>query len=326
MNGTEMQKLTIDYEKCSNCRKCVELCPANVFEMQDRPVVVNEPGCTRCGVCADQCPKHAIVLETPNKTELGKYKLEFETKEEYRDAAKAMIDTLGLKKSPVAVKLVTNDLTIPTEVRPLEFPVRHCVAINMAAYGAVFYLPAASHACAAAKAALGMAKLPEKVKNGKVPYMHGLAASQTSAAKIMADIPKLEPGTVQGTLVAPLEKTPFDPDVVILTVNPKQAMWAANAYLFEAGGPRLNANFAGMQASCGDATVIPYMTDHVNFTVGCYGCRSAGKLADDEMYVGIPIRELPAVVRNLQGLKKAMRYLERSGEAGNYVPAAGAQM
>ncbi|MHA1427656.1 MAG: DUF169 domain-containing protein [Candidatus Helarchaeota archaeon] len=51
-----------------------------------------------------------------------------------------------------------------------------------------------------------------------------------------------------------------------------------------------------MQASCADATVTPILKNDVNFTVGCYGCRSAGKLADDEMYVGIPFNQLESVV------------------------------
>jgi len=131
----------------------------------------------------------------------------------------------------------------------------------------------------------------------------------------MDGIPKLQPGTAKGTLVAPLEKTQFDPDVIILIVTPKQAMWVANSLLFATGGPRITANFAGMQASCGDATVIPVLTNSVNFSPGCYGCRSAGKLADDEMYVGVALSRMADVVSGIKGLRKAMRFLDR-GQSG----------
>ena len=148
--------------------------------------------------------------------------------------------------------------------------------------------------------------------------MHGLAASEQSAAQVMTEIPRLPVGTAIGTVVGPLRSFNTDPQVVILVVKPKQAMWVANALLFETGTPRITANFAGMQASCADATTVPIKTGEVNFTLGCYGCRSAGKLGDDEMYVGIPIGKLEEVLKGLHGLRRAMGKLDdaehRQGE------------
>ena len=77
-------------------------------------------------------------------------------------------------------------------------------------------------------------------------------------------------------------------DVVILQRNPKQAMRVADSLLYHEEAPRIAADFAGMQTFCGDATNLPLLTGKTSFTLGCYGCRSAGKLEDDEMYVGIP--------------------------------------
>jgi len=93
----------------------------------------------------------------------------------------------------------------------------------------------------------------------------------------------------------------------VLVVTPFQAMWIVNAFLYDRGGPRLTANFAGMQASCGDATVIPYRTGKVDFSVGCYGCRSAGGLAPEEMYVGLPRADLDRLMGAMERLKRAMR-------------------
>jgi uncharacterized protein (DUF169 family) len=87
-------------------------------------------------------------------------------------------------------------------------------------------------------------------------------------------------------------------------------MWVANSLIFQSGGPRITANFAGMQAACGDVTAVPILTGNVNFSFGCYGCRSVGKLKDDEMYVGIPTLRIDAVVSGLRGLRRAMAKLE----------------
>ena len=304
-------KIAIDLESCIGCGKCVEICPANVFQMADyTPLIANEEDCTLCGVCVDQCPKKAIKIEALGDT--SKFITNLKGKEQYIEYTNQLQSILQLKKKPVAIKMVRPYEIVPPEIPELDIPIRHCISINLASYGAVFYLPKEKHACAAAKASLGIAELPEKVKNGQVPYMHGLAATQEAAARIMDEIPKLEPKSTIGTLVAPLDKAIFAPDVIVLTLIPKQAMWIANAVLFERGTPRITVNFAGMQASCGDATVLPILQNRINFSMGCYGCRSMGKLADSEMYVGIPLTQMDHIINGLKGLRKAMNSLEKN--------------
>lgn len=214
-----MMDLEIDHDGCIDCGKCVEICPANVFEMRDgEPTIEHYDDCTLCGVCADQCPENAIDIQLEGDT--SQYKIDFEAEQDYIDWSDSLKEILDLQKIPVGIRFVSESNDIPEEVKKLDFPVRHCVSINMGTLGTTFYLPAKQHACAAAKAALGMSELSEKVKNGKVPYMHGLASSQESAARIMDEIPKLTTNGTEGTLVSPLDKAPYDPQVIILVVRP----------------------------------------------------------------------------------------------------------
>jgi uncharacterized protein (DUF169 family) len=69
-----------------------------------------------------------------------------------------------------------------------------------------------------------------------------------------------------------------------------------------------------MQASCAVVTAVPIINQEVNFSLGCYGCRSAGKLGDDEMYVGIPMNRLESVVKGLSGLRRAMGALDKKAQ------------
>jgi len=311
-----MGKLKIERTTCTQCGVCVDICPNNALELRDDgPELAHPELCTECGVCEDQCPPHAIAvlrrqqLTTPGRKPTGDPK--------WVAASEKMVSLLGLTKPPVGIGLVRSADDVPTGFVTMDFPIRHCVSIHMASLGAAIHVPASQHACSAGKAAVGIAELPDKVKSGKVPHMHGLARSETAAARIMAEIPKLPAGTCTGTLVAPLSCFEQAPDVVILTCQPKQAMWVANSLLFETGGPRITANFAGMQASCGDVTALPILTGKVNFSLGCYGCRSAGKLKDDEMYVGIPSARVEEVTAGLQGLRRAMGKLERAHTPGD---------
>lgn len=306
----------IDHGACTGCGTCAEICPADVFEMDaGAPTVVDPEACTSCGVCADQCPTDAIDVEMATSTDVANSTGAFEADERFREWSRTLRETLGLETQPVAITLVEDPDQAPEGVSRPDQPLRHCVSIHEATQGATLFVPPEGHACAAGKAALGIESLPEKVANGTVPHMHGLASTQEAAARIMDEIPKLPAGSTVGTLVAPLASTPLEPDVVVLVARPERAMWATNALLYEDGGPRVSADFAGMQASCGDATARPTIEGEVNLSPGCYGCRSAGKLQDEELYVGIPIERMDEVVDGIEGLEPAMESL-RDGESG----------
>ena len=312
-----MDKVTVDRSTCTECGRCVDICPSSALELrEDGVALAHSDLCSECGVCQDQCPEGSITLASSGR--MPKARDVPEGDRHWMDLSKRLTSLLGLAKAPVGIKLLRPGERAPPGFVQLTSPIRHCVSIHMASLGAALYLPETGHACAAAKAALGIAELPEKVRSGKVPYMHGLASSEASAARIMKEIPKLPSGSVTGTLACPLSACREAPDVVVLTCLPKQAMWVANSLMFDEGGPRIAANFAGMQASCGDVTAVPVMTGKVNFSLGCYGCRSAGKLKDDEMYVGIPTAQLVQVVEALYGLRRAMGMLEKasSGPGG----------
>ena len=64
---------------------------------------------------------------------------------------------------------------------------------------------------------------------------------------------------MKAIVYAPLETSSFDPDVVVIICNPKQAMQLAQTMVYALGG-RLEADFAGIQSICGNAVTGPYTT------------------------------------------------------------------
>ena len=80
-------------------------------------------------------------------------------------------------------------------------------------------------------------------------------------------------------------------------------MWMALARVFETGG-RLELNTAILQATCVDVTIIPFLTQTLNASLGCYGCREATNLQDSECVIGFPIKDLEVIVTSLEKLNE----------------------
>ncbi|MBN1215148.1 MAG: ferredoxin family protein [Candidatus Lokiarchaeota archaeon] len=52
----------IDLDKCVGAGECVEVCPADVYELNNGKVTAENIGeCTDCLACQDVCPTNAIL-------------------------------------------------------------------------------------------------------------------------------------------------------------------------------------------------------------------------------------------------------------------------
>jgi NAD-dependent dihydropyrimidine dehydrogenase PreA subunit len=59
-----MYKIDVDVEKCIGCGECVEICPTEVYELQDEKAVpVNDEECVGCESCVEACEQEAITVE-----------------------------------------------------------------------------------------------------------------------------------------------------------------------------------------------------------------------------------------------------------------------
>jgi uncharacterized protein (DUF169 family) len=220
----------------------------------------------------------------------------------YAEMSKKIVDTLGLRKEPVAITLIKKGQSIPEGYSEPATPIRHCQSIMRARHGEMLVVPGSKQACPVGGSALGLVPLPEKVKSGEFHHNMGMFETSEGAAKTMAARAHLEQGSFIATAVAPLSKATLEPDVVVFTGTPEQMFWLIPAASTFSLGGRVTVDMAAVQASCVDSTVIPYVTGNVNISLGCFGCRKTTDILPEEMLVGVPKNKLAEIARSLDKL------------------------
>jgi NAD-dependent dihydropyrimidine dehydrogenase PreA subunit len=65
LNSYTETSLTLDTERCINCRRCMQVCPHAVFSGGAEHVGLASPeACMECGACSLNCPVQAITVQS----------------------------------------------------------------------------------------------------------------------------------------------------------------------------------------------------------------------------------------------------------------------
>ncbi len=218
----------------------------------------------------------------------------------YAEASETLKKFLKLSGSPVAFRFATKKEDIPEGMQELDKTIRHCAMISLARKeGRIFFSTAGKHECNGGAWALGLRELTESLKTGDFYYNLGKFESSASCKRTIDRVPHLQTLETYATLYAPLEKTPFDPQVVLIITTPWSMLKLAQSVLFRVGG-RINAEFAGIQSVCADTCAQTYLNGQVNFSLGCDGSRKFSGVEDAEMVIGIPVELLPEITESLK--------------------------
>jgi uncharacterized protein (DUF169 family) len=219
----------------------------------------------------------------------------------WQQSAGMMKGILGLTCEPIAVKFFEDE--VPPHGFELPSERRYCQVLMGAGQGNRLLLTADNISCPAAAWALGFKEPPAKLLSGEMPAAMGIFGSPAAAKHTLDTMPRLEMGKYRMVGCCPLHTAPFSPDVVVIESFPEHLMWVALALAFETGG-RLEFNTAILQATCVDATIVPFLNQKLNATLGCYGCREATNMAESECVLAFPIKDLDTIVVSLVKLNE----------------------
>ncbi len=167
-----------------------------------------------------------------------------------------------------------------------------------------FYGDAEGIACPAAAAALGFKPIPEGLKTGKGLVGFGIVNEQTTGKTMFEGMTTLPQGKLKALYLFPLESAQIEPDILVVEDETEKLMWFALANLNAKGGKRVESSTAILQATCVDATLIPYVEQKFNMSLGCYGCRDATDICPNETVLGFPFKDFKAIAENIEFLSK----------------------
>ena len=210
---------------------------------------------------------------------------------------------LGLTSSIVGVKFIFNEEEMPSEIEKLSGH-RYCQALIKARHGEHVLLDAVGIACPAAAAAFGFKQLPEGLKTGKGLVGFGIVNEETTGRNMFVGMTTLPMGKLKTIYLFPLEAAVIVPDIVVVEDETEKLMWFALANLNISGGKRIDSSTAILQATCVDATLIPFVEQKFNMSMGCYGCRDATDICPNETVLGFPFKDFSAIAENIEFLSK----------------------
>jgi uncharacterized protein (DUF169 family) len=119
--------------------------------------------------------------------------------------------------------------------------------------------------------------------------------SQELGMKTLKALPRFAKGEIVGMVVSPLEWTRVVPDVVMIYVNPAQAMRLVHGTIFKEGGV-VNSSFTGLAASCAEGVIEAYQKGVSRVVLPGAGDRVVAMDQDDEIIFVLPGGKLAALV------------------------------
>ncbi len=201
---------------------------------------------------------------------------------------------------PLAVRMCQAD-ELPERVRlpmrDLGFKVALCQAITMARrYGWVVAQALEDSTCSLGALSLGFLFPKKGWLDGS--FGETLGQDRETAAASAQNLPRLEYGRYTHVLIAPLERTVFEPQVIVVYGSPAQMMRLIQGRLNAEGRPLSFDVSSG--ASCANCIALPIVADECQLVMLGPGERINCSAQDSEMAVAIPMSKVDQVVSGLE--------------------------
>lgn len=231
---------------------------------------------------------------------------------------------------PVAIKMLTSEDEIPEKTRrpyqQLKKKVAICQGIGMARkLGWAVAMGKEDMQCSLGAAPFGFFKNIDLFNEGNLAA--GMFTASKEVGKKEEDlVDRFDYGVYSHILAAPLNRTVFEPDLLMIYGNPAQVMRLIQGALYKEGGA-VQSSSLGRLGCASIITVIK--NDECRYLVPGNGDRIFGMTQDFEMAFMVPASKVDTVLEGLAATHKAgIRYPITSffNFEGTFPPAYQEQM
>ena len=215
----------------------------------------------------------------------------------------SIFSKLKLEKPPVGIMYVFKK---PEGIERLDKKLALCEMLGEAQKrDKPFYFTEEDEMCFGSKV-VGMAgsgPSPSFAASGELGVKLEIFQDPRANKKLFQQNPGLNPGTVNYAVFASLDTITFEPDLLILQCQAKQAEIVLRAMTYSTG--ELYDSRTSTALSCAWLYAYPYVSGKVNYYVTGMGFGSIGREVFEPgwILIAIPYNWLPTIVQNLKEMK-----------------------
>ena len=205
---------------------------------------------------------------------------------------------------PLAIRMCASTEELPEKVRlpqrAMGVTISLCHALAMARrYGWVIAVDK-YQSCYVAGLSMGFLPLLPDVVDGSFPAslkLWGMNKEQQAAT--IQKLPKFEYSKYKYVLIAPVDRTNFEPHIILMVGNPAQIWILLSAYLSGTGKSGLDVTLSS-GAGCTNYITSAMQADEARFALIGTGERLVPHPQDDECAFSIPISKIESTIRGLE--------------------------
>jgi uncharacterized protein (DUF169 family) len=210
---------------------------------------------------------------------------------------KAILDKFNFDLPPVGVKFLAKP---PDTVERLDENMAFCEMLKAAQEGKAFYADLKNHTCGAGLYVLGQAEAPEPFISGRFGAGLQIYEEPRSASRLYLHIPKIGKGVVHHVAFSPLDKLPFEPDLLIILADTGQTEILLRALSYRTGQMWVSKYTPAI--GCAWIYVYPYLSGELNYTIAGlgHGMKRRALFPEGRQIISIPFDLLPSMLQTLQ--------------------------
>jgi len=211
----------------------------------------------------------------------------------------AILDKFDFDVQPVGVKFLTKR---PDMVERLDENLAFCEMLKRAQEGNAFFADAENHTCEAGLYVLGQADALEPYVSGEFGAGLKIFEEARSASRLYLYIPKIGRGVVNYVAFSPLDKLPFEPDLLILLANTNQTEILLRAMSYRTGKMWLSKFSPAI--GCAWTYIYPYLSGELNYSITGlgHGMKRRKLFPEGQQIISIPFDLLSSLLQTLQDM------------------------